>query len=56
MDVDELIVAVFSLFGLLQVHKQGNKFEYYSRSLKTVQPHKVRCDLAAVLKTKENAT
>ncbi|XP_064384237.1 DNA ligase 3-like isoform X2 [Halichondria panicea] len=25
----------------VQVHKQGNKFEYFSRSLKAVQPHKV---------------
>ena len=25
----------------VQVHKQGDKFEYFSRSLKTVQPHKV---------------
>ena len=25
----------------VQVHKQGEKFEYFSRSLKTVQPHKV---------------
>ncbi len=27
----------------VQVHKQGNKFEYFSRSLKAVQPHKVSC-------------
>ena len=26
----------------VQVHKQGDKFEYFSRSLKAVQPHKVR--------------
>ncbi|XP_065682524.1 DNA ligase 3 isoform X2 [Hydra vulgaris] len=25
----------------VQVHKNGNKFEYYSRSLKSVQPHKI---------------
>ena len=25
----------------VQVHKQGNKFEYFSRSLKPVQSHKV---------------
>ena len=25
----------------VQVHKQGDKFDYFSRSLKAVQPHKV---------------
>ena len=25
----------------VQVHKQGDRFEYFSRSLKAVQPHKV---------------
>ena len=25
----------------VQVHKQGNEFRYYSRSLKPVMPHKV---------------
>jgi DNA ligase-3 len=25
----------------VQVHKQGDKFEYFSRSLKPVQSHKV---------------
>ena len=25
----------------VQVHKEGDKFEYFSRSLKTVQSHKV---------------
>jgi len=26
----------------VQVHKQGDEFLYYSRSLKPVQPHKVQ--------------
>ena len=26
----------------VQVHKQGDRFEFFSRSLKPVQPHKVR--------------
>ena len=25
----------------VQVHKKGDRFEFFSRSLKTVQPHKV---------------
>ena len=25
----------------VQVHKQGSRFEFFSRSLKPVQPHKV---------------
>ena len=27
----------------VQVHKQGDRFEFFSRSLKPVQPHKVLC-------------
>ena len=27
----------------VQVHKQGDRFEFFSRSLKPVQPHKVCC-------------
>ena len=34
----------------VQVHKQGNKFEYFSRSLKAVQPHKVSCVYAVYTK------
>lgn len=29
----------------VQVHKRGDKFVYYSRSLKPVQPHKVRISI-----------
>jgi len=27
----------------VQLHKKGNEFQYFSRSLKPVLPHKVRC-------------
>lgn len=30
----------------VQVHKQGNTFQYFSRSLKPVQEHKVRDQIA----------
>ena len=28
----------------VQLHKRGDEFKYYSRSLKPVLPHKVSCD------------
>ena len=33
----------------VQVHKQGDRFEFFSRSLKPVQPHKVRTSFLGVL-------
>ena len=33
----------------VQVHKQGDKFEYFSRSLKPVQSHKVHVRLMSIL-------
>jgi hypothetical protein len=33
----------------VQVHKKGDKFQYFSRSLKPVQPHKVSCRMYMVI-------
>ena len=40
----------------VQVHKKGDKFQYFSRSLKPVQPHKVNCRMCNLILFKSGQT